>query len=161
LLIASCLAVLIVWHFIPHVLKTKGIMVSITLLKHNTNECVIAVQLVNHETNDLTFSASGLPWCLIGESISMELLRGKRLQTPIKRTPLLLDPRVGLEIIKAGESKAVEVHLEAYYYGLLPELLEQDVLMNWTYQPQAIGGKEYEPIVGSLTIPKWVDPDKR
>ena len=130
--------------------------VSMTVATLSTNDCVVTVTLVNKGATTLEFDENDLPWHIAGDAVTLALVEEDGLlKDPIPRIPAILDSVVAFPLVlKPGEVRSQEVHLDRYYSTLPSALLRHDVTMLWVYRPHAKRGYQFEPIAGALRLPR-------
>lgn len=137
-------------HGMPH----SCIRVSLTHLETINDRCMVSVRVRNCGHQDLTFSEAELPWCLVGDHMTVALVEEDHLlRRSIERTPATFGGVPGLRTIKAGQEVEERVDLSSYYGSLLSVLARCEVTLLWAYRPQPLGLESHETIVGVLSIP--------
>ena len=136
--------------------NNEPIFVSTKIFRITTNSCVILVTIANNSGKDLEFNENDLPWSLPGEAMRLALIeQDSANREAIPRTPIILDPPVGLPLIlRRREMKSGEIHLDAYYNSLIPALQRHDVTVSWEYTPRPRNATGFKPVTGSLRLPR-------
>ena len=134
--------------------EQQAVAVSMAADRQSTNACAVSISIKNRGAKSLEFDEGNLPWHITGDAVTISLVvEDGLLKTPLLRVPMIVDSVVAPPLIlKPGEARSKQLHLDQYYEGLRSALLRHDVTVLWVYRPCPRWSHPLEPVSGAVTL---------